>query len=147
MNKFDLIKKRMPHFFNNCDVLEYVPHDKSKSIKHLFSNCRYVVIDPKTKDLSNMSDNSFKVVISVEYFQHTSEYLNHFIDMHRVSSKFILFSCAVAGRPKIENKYHKNLTQSDFYNSLDFDKMFETYKFDVDYSNSTLYFWGIKRSL
>jgi ubiquinone/menaquinone biosynthesis C-methylase UbiE len=97
--------------------------------------------------MSSIENNSFTVVMSVNYFQYTPNYLEQLKEMHRVSSKFVMFSCAAAGR-HIKNPptYYKNLVMSDFYNHLDLDAMFETYKFDVDYERSDLYFWAIKRS-
>jgi ubiquinone/menaquinone biosynthesis C-methylase UbiE len=143
---FESVKRRMPHFFTGADVLEYVPHTRSKSINYLFDNCRNFVINPKTNYLSNVEDDSFRVVMSIDYFQYTPEYLKQLKEMHRVSSKFVMFSCAAAGR-HIEDPppYYKNLVMSDFYNKIDLDSMFETYRFDVDYDRSDLYFWGVKK--
>jgi hypothetical protein len=147
MNFFESTKKRMPHFFDNVDVLEYVPHNRSKSIKHLFLDSRYFVLDPSSTDLSEVKDNSFNVVVSVNNFQNTPNYLDQIKSMHRVSSKFIIFSCSTAGRMgKQVDGYYKNLTYSDFYNYLDMDSMFDSYKFDFDYDESMMYFWAVKRS-
>jgi hypothetical protein len=144
---FESTKKRMPHFFSEVDVLEYVPHARSKSINYLFENSRNFVVNPESNYMSSIENNSFTVVMSVNYFQYTPNYLEQLKEMHRVSSKFVMFSCAAAGR-HIKNPptYYKNLVMSDFYNHLDLDAMFETYKFDVDYERSDLYFWAIKRS-
>lgn len=136
----------MPHFFNEVDVLEFTPHDKSKSIKHLFSNSRYVVLDPFRTDLSEIKNDAFNVVVSINCFQNDKDYLNKLKSMHRVSSKFVMFSCSTAGTmPLNSEQYYKNLTESDFYNLIDLDSMFETYKFNIDYSESKLYFWAVKR--
>ena len=136
----------MPHFFDGVDVLEYTPHSKSKSVSGMFSNSRYYVFDPKSNNLSSIPDNSFNVALSIDYLQYTPDYLNHLSLLHRVSSKFVLFSCAAAGRKVNRNvSYYKNLVMSDFYNQIDLDSMFDTYKFDVDYLSSDLYFWGVKK--
>ena len=146
MNFFDSTKRRMPHFFNGVDVLEYGPHNKSKSIKHLFSDSRYTVLDPSRNDLSEIDDNSFTVVFNADYFQDTPDYLCELKDMHRVSSKFVMFSCHASGNKNVsKDKYYKNLNESDFYNWLDLDRLFETYVFEVDYPTSMLYFWGVKK--
>jgi hypothetical protein len=142
MNFFDSIKRRMPHFFNEVDVLEYAPHNKCKTIKHLFSDSRYIVLDPDHNDGQNVADNSFNVAMSLNRFQDSPNYLQEFQVIHRLSSKFVIFSCHTAGN---KNPCIKNLTQSDFYNYIDLDSMFETYKFEVDYPQAILYFWGIKR--
>lgn len=140
------LKKRMPHFFDGVDVIEYVPHSKSKTIKHMFSNSRYYVFDPNKTELSEIKDNSFNVGISINYLQYVSNYLDHLKILHRISSKFVLLSCAAAGK-KIDNppKYYKNLVMSDFYNQMQLDSMFETYRFHIDYDRSDLYFWGVKK--
>lgn len=144
---FELTKKRMPHFFSGVDVLEYSPHDVSKKVLSLFEDSRYYVLDPGRNDLNNIKDSSFNVVMSIDYFQHTPDYLEHLRRMHRVSSKFVIFCCAAAGKePKHRGSYYKNLVMSDFYNQLDLDSMFDSYKFDVNYSISELYFWGVKRN-
>jgi hypothetical protein len=144
---FESVKRRMPHFFNKVDVLEYTPHSKSKSVKHLFLNSRYVVIDPFNTDLSEVRDDAFNVVISINCFQHQKDYLDKLKFMHRVSSKFVMFSCPTAGTmPSKSEIYYRNLTESDFYNSIDLDLMFETYKFEINYKKSELYFWGVKKS-
>jgi len=136
----------MPHFFNGVNVLEYTPHSKSKSINYLFSNSKNFVIDPKVNDLLQVDDDSFKVAMSIDYFQDTPEYLDCLKSMHRVSSKFVMFSCSAAGKSvKYPSGYYKNLVMSDFYNHLDLGLMFETYRFEVDYSESKLYFWAVKK--
>lgn len=147
MNEYiSSLRNRMPHFFNNVDVVEYVPHEKSKTIKHMFSNSRYYVFDPNSTDLSDVEDNAFNVAMSIDYLQYTPDYLDHLKKLHRVSSKFVLISCAAAGRHvSTPPPYYKNLVMSDFYNQIDLDSMFETYKFDVDYDRSDLYLWGVKK--
>jgi hypothetical protein len=146
MNFFESVKRRMPHFFNGVDVLEYTPHDKSKSIKHLFLDSRYVVLDPFRTDLSEIKDDAFNVVVSINCFQHQDDYLDKLQFMHRVSSKFVMFSCPTAGTMPLKSEtYYRNLTESDFYNSTDLGSMFETYKFDINYKESELYFWGVKK--
>jgi len=143
---FDSVQNRMPHFFNDVDVLEYVPHSRSKKIRHMFSDSRYFVIDPNRNNLEKVESNTFSVTMSIDYFQSTSNFIEQFQGLHRVSSKFVMFSCASAGRKPTREGYYKNLTTSDFYNSLDFDKMFERYFFDVDYLSTELNFWGVKRN-
>ena len=146
-NFFYSVKSRMPHFFQGVDVLEYSPHDTSKRLMSLFKDSRYYVLDPRHNDLSSVKDSNFNVVISIDYLQHTPNYLDILTRMHRVSSKFVIFSCAAAGN-KVDNlsEYYKNLVMSDFYNHIDLDLMFETYRFDVDYEKSELYFWGVKKA-
>lgn len=142
----EYLKTRMPHFFHNVDVVEYAPHNRSKSIKHMFVDSRYYVFDPNKTDLSDMEDGRFRSAISINYLQYVPNYLDHLRILHRVSSKFVLLSCAAAGsKPDASAPYYKNLVMSDFYNQIDLDSMFDTYKFHVDYEHSTMYLWGIKK--
>lgn len=144
MNYFDHIKTRMPHFFDGVSVLEYTSHDRSKSIRNLFTNSRYVVVDPNSSDLDSIGDRSFTVTISVNNFQHTPDYIRQLERMHRVSSKFVMFSCAAAGHIPKGKGYYKNLTEADFYFGTDIESMFETHRFYADYNESMLYFWGVR---
>jgi hypothetical protein len=142
MNFFESVKKRMPHFFSGVDVLEYGSHDKCKTIRYLFSDSKYVVLDPNRIDSQSIDDNSFNVTMSINRFQDSTDYLNELRVIHRLSSKFVMFSCNTAGN---DGPCIRNLTQSDFYNYIDLDSMFETYKFEVDYPQAVLYFWGVKK--
>jgi hypothetical protein len=134
----------MPHFFVGVNVLEYGPHNRSKKIKGLYEDSRYAVIDPRSSDLEEIKDGSFKVVISVNNFNFTNNYLDQLKSMHRVSSKFVMFSCLAAGYGDVGQE--ANLTEGDFYGHLDMDSMFESLRFHADYSDHMLYFWGVKRS-
>ena len=141
---FEITRNRMPHFFNDVSVLEHVPHNKCKTIWHLFHNSNYVVVDPNSDGIYKITDNSFNVAMSINYFHNTKNYVKELQDIHRVSSKLVMFSCQAAGN---DNPSVENLTEADFYSNLDIDFMFERHQFDVDYAKSMLYFWGIKRSL
>lgn len=144
MTYLEYIKSRMPHFFNNVDVVEYVPHHLSKSIFNWFESSNYFVVDPNRTNLDNFNDNRFNVAMSLNYFQHTPDYVSQVIELHRVSSKFVLFSCAAAGhKPKRGNRYYKNLVEADF--EIDFYSMFDYHRFHVDHNESQLYFWGVKK--
>lgn len=143
---FDEIKRRMPHFFNGMNVLEYVPHDNSKKILGMYEDSRYTVINPNKSTLEEIKDNSFNVAISINYLQYTEEYIRHVQELHRVSSKFIMFSCAAPGTQAPSGvEYYRNLTEADFWFGLDVEGLFESHKFYIDYDTSTLYFWGVKK--
>lgn len=146
MNSFEQIKSRMPHFFIGTSVLECSLHQKSKSSMALFENSEYLVIDPSRKDLRGVGDNTFMTVLSVGTLNTMTNYIDIFRQMHRISSKFVLFSCSAPGNTKSMSKGYKNLTEADFVFNIDFDSMFETFKFDVNYHTSTLFFWGVKSS-
>jgi hypothetical protein len=145
MTYFEEIRRRMPHFFSGVSVLEYVPHSKCKSVEYLFDdNCNYIVLNPETNDLSGVQMESFKVAMSVNRFQYIDNYIEEFTRLHRIASKFVMFSCAGAGAPP--RGQLMNLTESDFTTALDLDSMFETYVFFIDYNDCTLYFWGVKKN-
>lgn len=145
MTYFEEIRRRIPHFFKDISVLEYVPHDRCKSIGYLFDTSRYIVLNPETNDLSNVQMDSFRVAMSVDRFHLTPNYIKELEAMHKVASKFVMFSCAAAGTRPTHDGYWKNLTEADFYGSLNIDKMFETHKFFADYETHSLYFWGVKK--
>lgn len=142
MNSFEQIKRRMPHFFSGVDVLEYSFHEKSKSAINLFSDCRYIVIDPRRNNLDNIPNNSFNTVLSVNTFQNLPDYIDRFNELYRVSSKFILFSCAAPGSSILKSNH--SLTEADFVFDINFKSMFDSFKFSVDYDTTTLFFWGVK---
>jgi hypothetical protein len=67
-------------------------------------------------------------------------------------------SCATTGRPEhgtkrtspqdaplIEWDYYKNLTEEDFREAFDLDKMFSKYEFSTNSQPYDLYFYGIKK--
>lgn len=143
MTYFEEIKRRMPHFFNNISVLEYVPHNKCKTVEHLFNDCHYVVLDPNTNDLSGVQQDAFTVAMSIDRFHTTDNYLEEFRALHKVSRKLVMFSCAAAGKSPRGTGYWRNLTEADF--NIDLEAMFDPHHFYADYENSQLYFWGIKR--
>ena len=144
MNYFEHIRNRMPHFFDSVSVLEYVPHSRCKSILYLFENSHYVVVDALRHDLSDVPSDSYTVAMSIDFLHRAPNYLEIFTELHRVSSKFVMLSCATAGMPPKAAGYWKNITQSDF--SVNLDEMFDTHRFHVDYDQHQLYFWGVKRN-
>jgi len=143
---FERIKDRMPHFFIGVDVLEYVPHSRCKAIAHLFEDSRYVVVDALHHDLSDVPDGLCTVTMSVDFFHRAPNYLEMFEEMHRVSSKLVMFSCAAAGTKPNAAGYWKNLTEADFSTVLNLDEMFDSYEFQVNLEETQLSFWGVKRS-
>lgn len=146
MTYFNEIRRRMPHFFNGVSVLEYVPYSRCKTVAHLFEDSRYVVVDPSRKDLSDVPSNSFTVAMSIDMFHRTPNYLDMFKELHRVSYKLVMFSCAAAGTVPREAGYWQNLVEADFSTELDLDSMFDTFVFFPDHDHTTLYFWGVKKN-
>lgn len=48
-------------------------------------------------------------------------------------------------RENWDNEYYKNITEEDIREFCDVDKIFSTYKFEVEENHCDLYFWGIKK--
>tara|TARA_Y100000034_G_scaffold112577_1_gene146684 strand:+ start:561 stop:1154 length:594 start_codon:yes stop_codon:yes gene_type:complete len=44
-----------------------------------------------------------------------------------------------------DSEYYRNVTEDDVRSSLDIDKVFSTYEFEVETNHCDLYFWGIKK--
>jgi SAM-dependent methyltransferase len=44
-----------------------------------------------------------------------------------------------------DNEYYKNVTEEDIRSFCDVDKIFSSYKFEVEPNHCDLYFWGIKK--
>jgi hypothetical protein len=80
--------------------------------------------------------------------------------MHRVVKKggLVVMSCATTGRaehgtkrtspedaPLVEWDYYKNLTEADFKEKFDLDKMFSKYEFSTNNQTHDLYFYGVKK--
>lgn len=103
-------------------------------------------------------DNWFDVAVSAECFEHNPQWLETFTNMHRMASKFVIFTCATEGRPEhgttrttpedspftLTWNYYQNLTEQDFRDALDFDSLFQQYEFTTNEHSHDLYFWGIK---
>ena len=104
-------------------------------------------------------DESFNVVVSAECFEHNPYWLETFLNMCRMSSKYVMFTCASDGRPEhgttqsapecspftLEWNYYKNLNQQDFTDHINFEDIFAHYEFIYNSDACDLYFWGIKK--
>ena len=44
-----------------------------------------------------------------------------------------------------DNEYYKNVTEGDIRSFCNVDKIFSSYKFEVEPNHCDLYFWGIKK--
>jgi hypothetical protein len=102
--------------------------------------------------------DSFDTVISCECFEHNPYWIATFENMHRMANKLVVMSCATTGRaehgtkatspadaPLVEWDYYKNLTEADFKEKFDLDRMFSEYEFSVNHQTKDLYFYGIKK--
>lgn len=113
------------------------------------------------------ADEAFDTIISTECFEHdkyVAQTLQNIIRMLRPEGLFV-FTCATTGRPEHGTRrtdtysspltttvteeedwgdYYRNLTEEDFREMLDFNKIFSKYEFNVE--GTDIRFWGIKRS-
>lgn len=164
---FELVKQRFPQYFEDVSVLEIGSLDINGTVRDFYNTSRYLGVDVadgpgvdmivQGQDLS-LPANSFDVAVSAECFEHNPHWLETFINMHRMASKFVIFTCASDGRPEhgttrttpedspftLDWDYYRNLNESDFRNNLDLDSMFSEYEFTTNQQSHDLYFWGIK---
>jgi len=162
------LKEKFPDMFKDVSVLEVGSLDINGSIRKLFDTYVYIGVDLEegpSVDLvaegQNLSydDNYFDVAVSAECFEHNPYWLETFLNMYRMSNKYVAFTCASEGRqehgttrttPKdspftLKWDYYRNLNQSDFTDHLNFEEMFSEYEFRYNNKTHDLYFWGIKQ--
>jgi len=162
------LKEKFPEMFSQVNVLEIGSLDINGSIRELFDSKTYIGVDLDSgpsvdvigqgQDLT-YEDRLFDVTVSAECFEHNPYWLETFLNMCRMSSRFVVFTCASEGRPEhgtsattpqdspftIEWDYYRNLNQEDFTSHIDFDEIFSSYEFTYNSQSKDLYFWGIKK--
>lgn len=164
---FEELRETFPQYFKDVFVLEVGSLNINGTVRDFFDTPRYLGVDvapgrgvdlvKKGEDLK-YPDGWFDVAVSAECFEHNPEWLKTFVNMHRMASKFVVFTCASEGRPEhgtssttpedspftIAWNYYCNLTEQDFRDHLNFDEMFQRYEFSTNSVSHDLYFWGIK---
>jgi hypothetical protein len=164
---FEQMKERFPQYFDGVSVIEIGSLDINGTVRDFYTPTRYVGVDvsagPGVDLVCNgedvdYPDESFDVAVSAECFEHNPAWIETFINMHRVASKFVIFTCASDGRPEhgttrttpedspftLDWDYYRNLTEQDFRDHHNFDTMFQQYEFNTNPHSHDLYFWGIK---
>lgn len=169
---FNRIKKAIPEYFKNVDVLDIGSLDINGNNRHLFENYTYTGVDigpgPNVDIISNGHEfnpgKQYDVVISSECFEHDKFYpetLNNCIRLTK-SGGIFLFTCATTGRAEHGTKksgsawaspfsnvewddYYKNLTVDDVLDVIDCENEFVEYSFSNNIESYDLYFWGIKK--
>ena len=165
---FMSIKNKFPEMFNGVSVLEVGSLDINGSIRNLFDATIYIGVDLEEgpsvdvvgqgQELS-YDDKFFDVAVSAECFEHNPYWLETFLNMCRMASKYVIFTCASDGRPEhgttksapecspftLEWNYYRNLNQKDFTDHINFDEIFSQYEFAYNNYSCDLYFWGIKK--
>jgi len=162
------VSRVYPNNFKNAKVLEVGSLDINGSVRQFFTDCDYIGIDlgeGKGVDVVcqgqdyNAEDNTFDTCISCECFEHNPEWVATFANMWQMTKPggLIVMSCATTGRAEHGTKrtsphdapfcgdYYRNLTEQDFVEQFDIDKMFSTYEFAIGHETHDLYFYGIKK--
>jgi hypothetical protein len=165
---FLMLKQKFPQMFSEVDVLEIGSLDINGSIRGLFDAKTYIGVDldngPSVDVVGEgqnltYDDGSFDVTVSAECFEHNPYWLETFLNMCRMSSSFVIFTCASEGRPEhgtsattpqnspftVKWDYYKNLNKEDFESHIDFSEIFFSYEFSYNSVSKDLYFWGIKK--
>lgn len=172
-NFCQLIKMKLPYFFNNKKVLDVGSLDLNGNNKQLFDSCDYVGIDigeGSNVDFVSVGhefegpDEYYDTIISTEVFEHDMYYEKTILNIVRMLKKggLFLFTCASTGRPEhgtinssivdapfLVNKgdwgnYYKNLTEEDIRKIDGFNLIFPDGIFVYSAENKDLYFYGIK---
>lgn len=165
---FESVRTRYPQFFAGVRVLDIGSLNINGSARDFFTDCEYVGVDVAEGpgvDVVGLGeelefpDQCFDTVISAECFEHNPKWLETFVNMHRMSSGLVVFTCATEGRPEhgtiqtspldspftLAWNYYRNLTEDDFIDNLDLGQMFQRHKFAVNDRSHDLYFWGLVR--
>jgi SAM-dependent methyltransferase len=166
------VKQRYPEFFKSKIVLECGSLNINGSVRSFFDDCTYIGLDVgEGQDVDvvslaheyNMPDNTFDTVLSCEMFEHDPHWDKSFENMIRLckSNGLIFFTCATTGRKEhgtffnrpedspltfnIGWDHYKNLTENDFKEFFNFEKLFVEHEFSVNKTHFDLYFCGIKQ--
>ena len=161
-------KDKFPEYFKDVNVLEIGSLNINGTVRNLFESKNYVGIDligGKDVDIVangcefDSPDNTYDVIISTECFEHNKNFLETFLNMHRMVKQkgMVLFTCATEGRTEHgtsrttpENSpattdYYMNVNENHFITNLKLKNMFSRYSFEYNGHTSDLYFWGIKK--
>lgn len=165
------LRSRFPWLFMDVgSVLEIGSLDINGSVRGFFSDCTYVGVDiasgPGVDVVAlgqelDYDDEAFDVVISAECFEHNPAWLETFVNMRRMASLAVIFTCATTGRAEHGTArsspgsspltvaagwdYYRNLTAADFEDALPLADLFTVYEFSTNESSHDLYFYGLVR--
>lgn len=162
------VRERFPEYFNWRWVLEVGSLNINGTVRDFFTNCEYTGVDvgagpgvdvvAQGQDLTYAA-GAFDVCISAECFEHNPYWKETFLNMVRMSSGLVTFSCATTGRAEHGTRrsepgsspltadwdYYQNLNAEDFEYAIDLRNLFSEYEFSVNNVSHDLYFWGIVR--
>ena len=161
------VKELHPAYFKG-NILDIGSQDINGNNRHLFTDCDYIGIDLNegvNVDVIASGHNykqqySFDVVISTECLEHDKYWaitLQNIANNLLKSGGLFIMTCATTGRaehgttrtsPKdspFTTDYYLNLTEEDFRQAIDIEKIFSTFEFKTNENPNDLYFWGIKK--
>lgn len=165
---FAKVKQQYPEAFIGVDVLEVGSLDINGSVRDFFQPDSYIGVDISEGQGVDVvgqgqelqyTDGLFDTVVSAECFEHNPFWAGTFQNMHRMASKFVIFTCATDGRPEhgtsrtdqgsspftANSNYYRNLNQKDFEDKFDLPSMFESFFFEINEQSHDIYFLGVKR--
>lgn len=161
------LRQRHPDIFTAKRVLEIGSLNINGTIRDFFDTDEYLGVDvdygPGVDWAINgedirLPDRSFDVTISAECFEHNPEWLATFLNMIRMSSRYVVFTCASEGRPEhgttrttptdspftVDWDYYRNLNESDFTDAINLADYFTEWEFQYNLDAHDLYFYGIR---
>ena len=166
---FQSVKSNKPEAFTDVEVLEVGSLNINGTVRDFFQSTRYIGADlAPGRDVDvvcngenlDYPDNSFDVAVSAECFEHNPEWVATFRNMWRMSKNYVIMTCASEGRAEhgttrsdpgsspltLSWDYYRNLTEQDFRDEFDLDKMFVNYYFAYNPDSCDLYFYGEKKA-
>jgi len=155
----------------NRRILEIGSADVNGSIRPFFPGSDYIGVDISPGngvdlvgygDKIDLGELQFDLTISCECFEHNPQWIETFLNMHRMTKNdgFLVFSCASRGRPEhgttrtsplqspgtqsVGWDYYRNLNKKDFVEAFDLQSLFNWHFFHYNSKSRDLYFIGSK---
>ncbi len=158
-------------FYKHARVLEIGSYDVNGSVRANFNDVSEYVgvdlipgpsVDVVTKGHLYHSDTKFDIVLSVESFEHNSDWVETLENMIKLTDDngIVIFTCATRGRlehgtyrtdpyssPGTSSKeysYYMNLSIEDFTEIFPLKDLFVSSGFYINHLTKDLYFYGLK---
>ena len=149
---FTSLRALHPEYFTGRKVLEVGSLNINGSVRDFFTSCEFTGVDVAAgRDVDVVAqgenltypDGAFDVCVSAECFEHNPAWHATFVNMARMSSGMVVFTCATTGRAEhgttrsspgsspltLGWDYYQNLTAEDFTFSIDMNSLFDTFTF------------------
>lgn len=158
-------------FYKHARVLEIGSYDVNGSVRSNFNDVSEYVgvdlipgpsVDVVTKGHLYNNDTKFDIVLSVESFEHNSDWVKTFENMIKLTNSdgILIFTCATRGRlehgtfrtdpysspgtSSREHSYYMNLSIEDFTKIFSMKDLFVSSGFYINHLTKDLYFYGLK---